>query len=558
MGGQPAGADGHGVWRLTIYRVGTPITLTDVLPRLQHMGVDVVDEHPYEFAGPLAQPFWIYDFGLRRTGVGAAGNEPVTGQFPAVAPERGSRAGQGAVRGRADRAVAGQDRGRRLQRPGPRRAPDLAPDRGAARLRQVPAAGRDPRSASATSSGCCLQHDGHPAAGPAVRVPVRPGAGRRARPSGARPSRRRSAALLDEVAVLDHDRILRAYLGADPGHPAHQLFPRQRPVRGAAGHRRARRTWCSSWTRPRCRTCPTPRPQFEAVRLLAAAGGRAPAVRAGRPGRAALVGPAGGLPHRDPGAGQGAGGEELGHRPVRGQGRLRLQAAARPGRPRGLPGRGARLLQDVHQRHAGHHRQPARRPGGAAAAAWSGTTATTRTWWWPRTRAPPRSPTRPTRSPQAYGYWLGDAFASGGSEGYDHKKMGDHRPRRVGVGQVPLRHARRGRRRPRTSPWPGSATCPATCSATGCCCREHIKLVAAFDHRHIFLDPDPDPAAQLRRTAAAVRAAPLLVGRLRPRADLRGRRGVAAHARSRSRCPRRPPGARARTSDGARAVHRTS
>ena len=86
VGGQPAAGDGHGVWRLTIYRVGTPITLTDVLPRLQHMGVDVVDEHPYEFAGTATPPFWIYDFGLRRTGVGAAGNEPVTGQFPVVAP----------------------------------------------------------------------------------------------------------------------------------------------------------------------------------------------------------------------------------------------------------------------------------------------------------------------------------------------------------------------------------------------------------------------------------------------------------------------------------------
>jgi glutamate dehydrogenase len=56
------------VWRLTIYRTGTRITLTDVLPRLQHMGVEVVDEHPYEFAG--SEPFWIYDFGLRRAGGG--------------------------------------------------------------------------------------------------------------------------------------------------------------------------------------------------------------------------------------------------------------------------------------------------------------------------------------------------------------------------------------------------------------------------------------------------------------------------------------------------------
>jgi glutamate dehydrogenase len=70
VGGVPIGDDEVSdarkrVWRLTIYRTGGPITLTDVLPRLQHMGVDVVDEHPYEFPG--ADPFWIYDFGLRRT-----------------------------------------------------------------------------------------------------------------------------------------------------------------------------------------------------------------------------------------------------------------------------------------------------------------------------------------------------------------------------------------------------------------------------------------------------------------------------------------------------------
>jgi len=61
----PAHARTDRVWRLTIYRTGSPITLTDVLPRLQHMGVDVVDEHPYEF--PATEPFWIYDFGLRRS-----------------------------------------------------------------------------------------------------------------------------------------------------------------------------------------------------------------------------------------------------------------------------------------------------------------------------------------------------------------------------------------------------------------------------------------------------------------------------------------------------------
>ena len=48
--------------------------------------------------------------------------------------------------------------------------------------------------------------------------------------------------------------------------------------------------------------------------------------------------------------------------------------------------------------------------------------------------------------------------------------------------------------RPRTSPSSASATCPVTCSATACCSREHIRLVAAFDHRHIFIDPNPDAA----------------------------------------------------------------
>ena len=57
---------------------------------------------------------------------------------------------------------------------------------------------------------------------------------------------------------------------------------------------------------------------------------------------------------------------------------------------------------------------------------------------------------------------------------------------------------------------------------------EHIRLVAAFDHRHVFLDPDPDAGGVVRRAAAAVRAAALVLGRLRHLADQRGRRRVPA------------------------------
>ncbi len=154
------------VWRLTIYLTGGPITLTDVLPRLQHMGVDVVDEHPYEFGAD--EPFWIYDFGLRRRPVAEAGE---AGQErPDLQPARPR-----ADRGRTGGPVGWPDRGRRLQRAGARCAADLAPGRRAARLRQVPPAGQhhlQPGLHRERAAGQCL---GREAPGHAVRVQVRSG-----------------------------------------------------------------------------------------------------------------------------------------------------------------------------------------------------------------------------------------------------------------------------------------------------------------------------------------------------------------------------------------------
>jgi glutamate dehydrogenase len=73
-----------------------------------------------------------------------------------------------------------------------------------------------------------------------------------------------------------------------------------------------------------------------------------------------------------------------------------------------------------------------------------------------------------------YGFWLGDAFASGGSVGYDHKAMGITAR---GAWEAVKRHFREMGidTRPPTSPWSASATCRATCSATACCCRAHIR-----------------------------------------------------------------------------------
>ena len=96
-------------WTLVVYRSGTPITLSDVLPQLQHMGLEVVDEHPYQFTGPSGHgSFWIYEFGLRVPAT------PAAARYPAD------------IRGRADRAVARPDRRRRVQRAGPVGGPELA------------------------------------------------------------------------------------------------------------------------------------------------------------------------------------------------------------------------------------------------------------------------------------------------------------------------------------------------------------------------------------------------------------------------------------------------
>ena len=71
--------------------------------------------------------------------------------------------------------------------------------------------------------------------------------------------------------------------------------------------------------------------------------------------------------------------------------------------------------------------------------------------------------------------------------------------------------------RPRTSPSVGVGDMSGDVFGNGMLLSEHIRLVAAFDHRHIFLDPDPVAATSYAGAATAVRPAPLVVGRLRHR-----------------------------------------
>jgi glutamate dehydrogenase len=92
-----------------------------------------------------------------------------------------------------------------------------------------------------------------------------------------------------------------------------------------------------------------------------------------------------------------------------------------------------------------------------------------------------------------YGFWLGDAFASGGSVGYDHKKMGITAR---GAWESTKRHFKALGINTQTTAFTvmGIGDMSGDVFGNGMLLSEHIQLVAAFDHRHIFIDPTPDVA----------------------------------------------------------------
>ncbi|MEJ8825358.1 NAD-glutamate dehydrogenase [Variovorax humicola] len=90
-----------------------------------------------------------------------------------------------------------------------------------------------------------------------------------------------------------------------------------------------------------------------------------------------------------------------------------------------------------------------------------------------------------------YGFWLGDAFASGGSVGYDHKAMGITAR---GAWESVKRHFREMGVDTQATDFTvaGVGDMSGDVFGNGMLLSTHIRLVAAFDHRHVFLDPDPD------------------------------------------------------------------
>ena len=92
-----------------------------------------------------------------------------------------------------------------------------------------------------------------------------------------------------------------------------------------------------------------------------------------------------------------------------------------------------------------------------------------------------------------YGFWLGDAFASGGSHGYDHKQMGITAR---GAWESVKRHFRELGTDVQSEDFTVVAIgdMSGDVFGNGMLCSPHIKLLAAFNQAHIFLDPTPDPA----------------------------------------------------------------
>lgn len=95
-----------------------------------------------------------------------------------------------------------------------------------------------------------------------------------------------------------------------------------------------------------------------------------------------------------------------------------------------------------------------------------------------------------------YGFWLGDAFASGGSVGFDHKKMGITAR---GAWEAAKRHFRELGLDTQSQPFTavGIGDMSGDVFGNGMLRTDQMQLLAAFDHRHIFLDPNPDPARSL-------------------------------------------------------------
>jgi glutamate dehydrogenase len=460
-------------WRLKIYRAQSPITLSQVLPQLQHMGVVVVDEHPYEFAsgdgGPA--PFWIYDFGVRAV-TPVSPKPQVKQQFEEALLALWS-------------GLVEDDNFNSLV---------LAAELSWRQAVVLRAYARYLRQTGITFSQDYIERVLRSNV-TVTRLLVRLFESRFDPQRTAGQAERSEAIVeeirgeLDEVASLDQDRILRAYLALILATLRTNYYQCNG---GPAGGPRA--PYLALKMDPgQVPDLPAPKPQFE----LFAYSPRFEAIHL-RFGRVAR----GGIRWSDR--------EEDFRTEVLGLVKAQdvKNSVIVPAGAKGafvckqLPDPTDRAayaeeglacyrmfisaMLDITDNRGGEHVVPppdvVRHDGDdpyLVVAADKGTATFSDV---------------ANEISAKYGFWLGDAFASGGSIGYDHKKMGITAR---GAWESVRYHFRTLGLDVDTDEFTvaGIGDMSGDVFGNGMLLSRKIKLVAAFDHRHIFLDPDPDPAA---------------------------------------------------------------
>jgi glutamate dehydrogenase len=520
-GGAQPGESSPTEQRLKVYRT-SPLVLSDVLPQLQHMGVDVIDERPYEFAerppsaggassvvasgaraggvtaggaggAPVPERFWIYDFGLRCCPV------PSRESAPGLFEDALAALWRGEVEDDGFNALV------------------LAAGLSGRQVVVLRAYARYLRQAGSTFSQEYLERalrSNPQIARLLVRLfesrfdPARGGTGETAEAIA-----EEITGLLDEVASLDHDRILRSYLalihatlrtnyyqrgerGAVPPGPQGQPGVREAAPAGQQGEQAgggAPKPYLVLKLDPRAvPDLPAPRPRFEVFVYSPRFEGVH--LRFGRVAR-------GGIRWSD---------REEDFRteilglvkaqqvknsvivPAGAKGGFVCKRLPDPSRRDAWLAEGTGCyklfisgLLDVTDNLDGGQVIPPRdvvRYDGddpyLVVAADKGTATFSDT---------------ANEIAASYAFWLGDAFASGGSEGYDHKKMGitargawesvKYHLRSLGI-DVQAQECTVA----------GIGDMSGDVFGNGMLLSDRIKLVAAFDHRHVFIDPDPDPA----------------------------------------------------------------
>ena len=296
--------------RIKLY-FAKPRSLTQILPFFHNLGLEVLDQRPFEIRRGDGQEFFLYDLGLKYP----AGVDP--------AETSGLLADSFRAAMRGDIESDSFDGLVLTERIDWQRVVILRSY--AKYLLQLGTTNSYGFMADALLANVRVTH----ALLGLFETSFDPGITGTDRVQGIEAAGKELAAAIDEVPTLDADRLLRTFMNLIGATLRTNYF--------------LHRPYLSYKFNPSViAACPFPRPKYEIWVYSPAGGGGAPALRGHRPRRTALVGPEGGFPHGDPWPGQGPNGQERRHRAHRGQGRLLSQAAAHPvARPRCVAGGGA-------------------------------------------------------------------------------------------------------------------------------------------------------------------------------------------------------------------------